>query len=84
MISDTDKLFEEARVILAKILKLDPGEILPSSSLQDDLSIDSVDFWDVVASFDKKYKVRISEEESMNLKTVSDLVDILQRKINSK
>jgi len=84
MISDTDNLFKETRIILAKVLKMDAEKILLPSSLQDDLGIDSVDFWDVVAAFGKKYKVRVSDEEAEALRTVSDLVEVLQTKINVK
>ena len=77
-------LLEEARVILAKVLKMNQDEIAQQSRLQDDLGIDSVDFWDVIASFDKKYKIRVTEEEAMKLATVADLVEALEKKLDAR
>lgn len=74
-------LFEEARVILSRVLKIEPDEIDLKSKLFDDLGIDSVDFWDIIACFDKKYKIRVTEKEAMKLETVADLVKALGEKL---
>lgn len=74
-------LLEEIRLILSKVLKIKIEDINMDSSLQDDLGIDSVDFWDIVAGFDKKYRVRITEKEAESLKTVSDMVETLDKKL---
>lgn len=77
-------LFDEARVVLAKVLKIGKDEITLESKLLDDLGIDSVDFWDVIAGFDKKYKIRVTEEEAMKLSTVADLIEALENKLNTQ
>jgi acyl carrier protein len=77
-------LFDAARVILAKVLKIEKDEITLQSKLLDDLGIDSVDFWDVIASFDKKYRIRVTEEEAMKLETVADLVEVLEKKFEAR
>jgi len=77
-------LFDDARTILAKVLKIEKDEIALESKLLDDLGIDSVDFWDVIASFDKKYKIRVTEEEAMKLETVADLVAALEKKLETR
>lgn len=77
-------LAEEARVILSKVLKIGIEEIKPESNLQDDLGIDSPDFWDILAGFEKKFGVRIKEEEAASLTTVSELIGTLERKIAVK
>jgi len=75
------ELYEDAREILARVLKISAKQIQAESTLQDDLGIDSVDFWDVVASFDKKYGVRISVQEAASLRTVADLIGAIEKKI---
>jgi|GEM_PF-1358435 len=77
-------LFDDTRAILSKVLKMEKGEIALQSKLLDDLGIDSVDFWDVIASIDKKYKIRVTEQEAMKLETVADLVEALERKLNAR
>lgn len=75
------EIFNEARTILSKVLKIDAKEITLESNLQDDLGIDSVDFWDILAAFEKKFDVRIPLGEATSLKTVSELLEKLQEKI---
>lgn len=81
---DKDDLFEETRAILMKVLKIKKNEIGLESKLQDGLGIDSVDFWDIIASFDQKYKIRVSEKEAMALVTVDDLIKLLHKKLVNK
>lgn len=77
-------LFDDIRAILSKVLKMEKDEITSRSKLLDDLGIDSVDFWDVIASIDKKYKIRVTEQEAMKLETVADLVKALEKKLNTR
>jgi len=69
--------------ILAKVLKIGKDQIELESHLQDDLGIDSVDFWDVIAGVDKKYGVKISVPEATTLKTVNDLIGSLEQKLKA-
>lgn len=74
------ELFKEIQVLLAQILKIKVSEITEKSSLQADLGLDSVDFWDAIASFRKKFNITVVEADVVNLKTVQDLVDLLEKK----
>jgi acyl carrier protein len=75
------KILDGVREILSRVLKIKPDEIMLQSKLQDELGIDSVDFWDIVASLEKKFKYRITDKEATSLETVSDLINTLSRQV---
>ena len=81
---DRLELMKEVQMLLAQILKIDAPEVREESSLQNDLGLDSVDFWDAMASFRKKFKITVIESEVVDLKTVRDLIDLLEKKKSSK
>jgi len=72
-----EKILNELKAILSRILKIKVEEIKFNSKLQDDLGIDSVDFWDVISSIEKKFKYRIPDKIAAQLETVQDVVSIL-------
>lgn len=84
METSNPNLAAEARAILSRVLKIGIEEIRPESDLQDDLGIDSPDFWDILAGFEKRFGVRIGEDEAASLKTVSELITTLEKKIAGK
>ena len=79
-----DELIQEVATLLAQILKIKTSEVKEESNLQNDLGLDSVDFWDAMASFRKKFKINVVESEVVNLKTVGDLIDLLEKKKSNK
>ena len=81
---DRVELAEEVRALLAQILKIKTSEIKEESGLQNDLGLDSVDFWDAMAGFRKKFKISVIESEVVDLKTVEDLIDLLEKKKSNK
>ncbi len=51
--------------------------------LREQLGVDSVDLISLVATLENKFKIRITAEELQGLQTVSDLIDLLQKKVGS-
>lgn len=81
---DQEQLFKDAQQILSSVLKIAPTAIMMQSKLQDDLGVDSVDFWDIIARFDKKYKIRISEKEAESVQTIEDMISALSQELKKK
>lgn len=79
-----DELIQEVATLLAQILKIKTSDVKEESNLQNDLGLDSVDFWDAMASFRKKFKINVAESEVVDLKTVGDLIDLLEKKKSNK
>lgn len=74
-----EELFLEVRTSMAELFELNPEDIKPDSCLVEDLDLDSIDAVDMIVSLQKKTGKRIKPEEFQAVKTVQDVVDVLER-----
>lgn len=66
---------------LADIIKIDKSKIALTSSLIDDLDISSLEILVLIGNLEAKTGVSISQEDTADIETVSDIVDkIMERK----
>ncbi len=73
-------MFEEVQNIIAEVLDIDKKEIKLESNLANDLAIESLDLVDLVAAFEKKYQVKIPDQDIKTLQTVQDIVNYIESK----
>jgi acyl carrier protein len=77
----------EIRKIIVELLEADTGEkyqdLEESKNLRDDLGLDSVDVVSVVSQVERKFRIRLSHQELEKLVTVGDVLDLLEKKLNS-
>lgn len=59
-------------------------EIKPELTLKDDIGLDSLDMVELVMSLENEFDITITDNEidSEELKTVRDLYDFIERKLN--
>jgi acyl carrier protein len=74
-----DSTYEAVKQALANQLNLDPSEIKPESLLADDLDADSLDAVELIIALEESYGVEIETEDAEALKTVGDIVALLDR-----
>jgi acyl carrier protein len=74
-------MFEKVRAILAEQLNVKADKIKPESKIVEDLGADSLDVVEMLMSVEDKFSVSVSDEEAVNLKTVGDIVKLLETKI---
>ena len=76
----------EARVtqVLTNRLGIPPGEITPEARLVDDLGMDSLDAVELAIATERAFNIAIAEEQVVQLKTVSDIVSLVQRLIDER
>ncbi len=70
-------MFEKVREMLAKQLNIKPEVIKPESDVVKDLGADSLDVVELLISLDN-YGVSIPEDDVVNVKTVQDIVNMLE------
>lgn len=73
-------VFEEVKEIIVKYIKIDENKITLESSLNEDLDADSIDIADVVMDIEEKYNFEFSDEDAENVKTIKDLVSIIEER----
>ena len=71
---------EEIKKIISETFFIEMEKITNDSSLKDDLGIDSLDATSLVLDIEKKYTIRVSNEELVGLVYVKDVVKLLEEK----
>ena len=71
---------EEIKKIISETFFIDMEKITKESSLKDDLGIDSLDTTSLVLDIEKKYNIRVSNEELVGLVYVKDVIKMLEEK----
>lgn len=66
---------EEVRQLVADILEVEPHTINPDAKLVEDLGMDSMMALEIVASIEKKYKIKLPEQELRNVTTLNRVID---------
>lgn len=73
-------ILNEIRAIIAHLLVLDDVDVQPEMLLKEDLDIDSLDFIEIMLALESIFDIEIEEEEAETLKTVEDLINIVESK----
>ena len=76
MMSNFDKIKE----MLAEKLGISEDKITLESEIVKDLGADSLDLVEMLLSLEENFGITISDEQTENVNTVKDIVDILENK----
>ncbi len=72
IIKMTDEVFKES-------FEIEPDQIKPQANIFDDLGLDSLDIVDLVVALQKKFGVKIRNDERVrNIRTLSDIYSFIQ------
>lgn len=72
-------MFEKVRAMLAKQLNLPAEKISLGSDIIKDLGADSLDVVELLISLEDDYGISIPEDDIVNVKTVQDIVDMIEK-----
>ena len=71
------RIEEQLITIAQQELGIDPGQITTSSRLAD--FGDSLDWLNLILAVEKTFDIEISDEQSLSIRTVGDLVELLKQ-----
>jgi acyl carrier protein len=75
------------RQTLIELLEADTGEkyanLEDGANLREGLGLDSVDVVSVVSQVERRFRIRLSQQDLEKLATVGDVLDLLQAKLAS-
>jgi acyl carrier protein len=76
---------ESIRRTLVELMEADTGEtyadVDDAKNLRTDLNLDSVDIVSIVSQVERRFRLRLSQQDLEKVVTVGDVLDLLQRKL---
>ena len=75
----TTNLEQDVKELIAEIIEMEPNEIDPDAHLVEDLGMDSMMALEILASLEKKYKIKLPEEDLPKITTVNRAIEVAKR-----
>lgn len=72
-------MFEEVKAIIVDTLNCEEDKVTLEANIFDDLGADSLDAMELNLAFEEKLGKTISDEQMAEIKTVGDIVKILEQ-----
>ena len=72
--------FEKVKKLLAEQLNISDDKITMKSKVIEDLGADSLDVVEMLMVLEDEFNITVSDEESLQLKTVGDIVNLIDSK----
>lgn len=79
MAISTETLTRDIRSMIAEIAEMDEEEIKGDLSFTEDLGFDSMMALEILAKLEKKYRIKIPEEELTKLDTLNQTVALVKK-----
>ena len=74
-----DNLEQDIRSLIADIIEMEPNQITPDASLVEDLGMDSMMALEILAAMEKKYKIKIPEEDLPKITTLNRAIELARK-----
>ncbi len=73
-------LIDNVKELIAQQLNKSVEEITEDKEIVKDLGADSLDVVEMLMSLEEEFEVTVPEEEAVNIKTVGDIVKVIESK----
>jgi len=74
-------LKNEVIEIISEVTEISKESIKLKSNLLNDLELESLDIVNLIAEFEKKYKISIKDEEIKCFQTVEDIINYIEKNV---
>ncbi|MBM4039824.1 MAG: acyl carrier protein [Planctomycetes bacterium] len=72
---------ERVRKVTARLLKVKPDDVKPSSHFVRDLGAESIQSIELVAAFEEEFDIEMDQDEALAVQTVGDAVTFIEKVI---
>jgi acyl carrier protein len=76
-----DEIFPRLQKVLAEFLKVSTQQIKLDSDLREDLGVDSVDYWEIIAKVEKEFHIEFAEDKPPFVTTVKDVLCAIEARL---
>ncbi len=73
----TNNVEQEIISIISDVSGFEPEEIKPDINLQNELEIDSIKAIEITVAIEKKFKIRVRDEDVPNITTLRQAVELV-------
>jgi acyl carrier protein len=71
---------DKVKETIAKQLNKSVSDITDEKEIDKDLGADSLDVVEMLMNLEEEYGITVPEEEAVNIKTVSDIIKVIENK----
>lgn len=84
MSNNVERLEEELRDIIAKILEVDRDKVGLDVMFVEDLNMESISALEILAAIEKRYRIQIPEDKLVKMASLRDVVEITKNVLSSR
>ena len=74
-------IFEKIKKIISSKTGINKDTITLESAITDDLTLDSIEIFEILSEIEDEFSIEIDEDSYENLKTMQDLVSYIENEI---
>lgn len=75
----TVNLEQDVKELIADIIEVDVASLDPNASLVEDLGMDSMMALEILASLEKRFKIKLPEDELPKITTVNRAIEVARK-----
>lgn len=79
-----EEIVNDVKAIIVDKLGVEETEVTESANFTNDLGADSLDTVELIMEFEKKFGIKIQDEEASQIATVADAVKYIEEKAAAK
>jgi acyl carrier protein len=77
-------LKEEVKALICEIIEVEPEKLAEEAKFVEDLGVDSLMALEILASLEKKYRVKIPEDKLMSLVNLKQTVELMEEVLKTQ
>ena len=77
-------VYEKLKELILSQFGIDEDQLTPDTDIVDDLGADSLDVMEMLMALEEEYGILVVDDDVSELRTISEIVEFVESKINSK
>ena len=79
-----ENIEQEVTELIAEIIGKDISELKPNANFWNDLGVDSIKAIEIMVGIEKRFKIRIREEQIPKISTISEAIQLVKNTLEKK
>jgi acyl carrier protein len=79
---EREQIFQKVSDVIRQVMMAKNLVVQPENNMADDLGMDSMGAVEFVNAIEDEYKISVTEDEVLTIKTVNDAIELILKKTN--